>query len=654
MQLIANLRGWYEQGWLRAIDLSLAEYLYSKLGADAEAVAVLAALVSHQLGHGHPCLELNELWQDPEATLQIPPEHASYSSVHLCASATEMVAALGPAIVEQLAQSTAVNTLNSPLVLQGQERLYLRRYWDYEQQIKQDLALRMAQQEPIATDALRETLDDLFGVATTLSWQRLACAMAVRSGFTVITGGPGTGKTYTVVRLLATLQKHRADAEPLRIRLAAPTGKAAKRMEDSINEELKRLPTEYSDLLTENQAVTLHRLLGTQSRSRAFRHHANNPLLADVVIIDEASMVDIEMMAAITAALPTTTKLILLGDKDQLASVEAGAVLGQLCDEAEQGHYAANLAQWLNATLTSPAVSRGDDVGAQESIRLADDLIDAEGASQWPYLQHTVMLRESRRFKADEGIGKLATEINQQRTAWLREWLTRAEALTREDAKLANIQLLQVSKNSAASFKALVQQGYQPLQQLVSAGAEGFHDDAAWGEALLEQLEQFQMLAALRRGDWGMQRLNELATLWLNGDRVTSEQWFVGRPVMITQNDYSLDLRNGDIGIVVQRRPDEPPRVLFRGHKKGSLRWLLPSRLTHVETAYVMTIHKSQGSEFTHTVVVVPEHDTPLLTKELLYTGITRARKQLTLVCANPRLVLQATQRRILRGGGLT
>ncbi|MGQ4277150.1 exodeoxyribonuclease V subunit alpha [Pseudidiomarina sp. E22-M8] len=647
MQLMSSLRTWYEHGWLRAIDLSLAEYLYHKLDQDAEHIAVLAALVSHQLGHGHPCLDLAKLRADVSGTLQLPPEHTSYDSIRACVSAQQVVDQLGADIWARLANSEAVTQANSPLVLQNQQRLYLRRYWNYEQQITRDLQDRMARLYPIASGNLRDTLDDLFGQEGVISWQRLACAMAVRSGFTIITGGPGTGKTYTVVRLLATLQKHRINSEPLRIRLAAPTGKAAKRMEDSISVELKMLPAAYTEVLTDNQAVTLHRLLGTRARSRAFRHNARNPLLADVVIIDEASMVDIEMMAAITSALAPDARLILLGDKDQLASVEAGAVLGQLCDQAEKGHYSPDVAQWLDATQSLPE---------QETppLRLPVHLLNQAGKGQWPYLQHTVMLRKSRRFKAEEGIGKLATEINQQQTAWLSEWLHHSQELASTDEKLANIQFLQVAKSSAEPLKQLVLNGYQGLQNLLQAGPSAFTDIAVWGDALLLQLEQFQLLTALRQGDWGMQRLNELATLWLHGDRVKSEQWFVGRPVMITHNDYSLDLRNGDIGIVVQPNPEEPPRVLFRGHKQGSLRWLLPSRLTHVETAYAMTIHKSQGSEFTHTVVVVPDHDAPLLTKELLYTGITRARQQLTLVGANPKLVIQATQRRIERGGGLT
>ncbi len=641
MQLMTSLRGWHEQGWIRALDLSFAEYLYEKLGAKAEATAVLGALVSHQLAQGHPCLDLKQLQIAPDVTLQLPPEHASASSLHACISPQQLLSELGDESFSKLAQSRAVNQPNSPLVLHANQRLYLRRYWNYEQQIIADLGTRMTQDAPIHTRELCATLDTLFGKNEAISWQRLACAMAVKSGFTVITGGPGTGKTYTVVRLLATLQQHRDETEPLRIKLAAPTGKAAKRMEDSINEELKQLPAEYRDNLTANQAVTLHRLLGTQARSRAFRHNASNPLLADVVIIDEASMVDIEMMAAVTAALPVSAKLILLGDKDQLASVEAGAVLGQLCNEAEQGHYAPDMAQWLNAT-------QGD------RVVLDDALIDPQGASQWPYLQHTVMLRESRRFKADEGIGKLATEINRQQTAWLGEWIQQSEAMALADPKMANIELLNTQSSASGALKQLVQQGYAPLQKLLHDGPQAFNDVTEWGDALLHQLEQFQLLTAVRLGDWGMRRINELATLWLHGDRVTSDQWFIGRPVMVTHNDYSLDLRNGDIGLVVQLDPTEPPRVLFRGHKQGSLRWLLPSRLTHVETAFAMTIHKSQGSEFTHTVVVVPEYDAPILTKELLYTGITRARERLTLVAANPKLVLQATQRRIHRGGGLT
>ncbi|MBY6064411.1 exodeoxyribonuclease V subunit alpha [Pseudidiomarina sediminum] len=636
MQLISILQQWQQQQWIRAIDLSLAEFIVESLGSDHEAVAFLAALTSYQLGRGHPCLELQSLRRDASAYLQLPPEHASFESRQQCSMPAHALALLPDDWQTLLQQSAACEGAASPLVLSAGQRLYLRRYWQYEQDIKADLAARCQAQSAWTGEQLKPTLDKLFGVSATISWQRVACAMAVRSGFTIITGGPGTGKTYTVVRLLATLQELREQEGPLRIHLAAPTGKAAARMTASIGREVGQLPTQYAALLGEAQAVTLHRLLGTQSHTRTFRHHRQRPLLTDVVIVDEASMVDIEMMAALTAALPAHAKLILLGDKDQLASVEAGAVLGQLCEQAEHGHYTPELAQWL---------------AASHGVALPSSMIDAKGAERWPYLQHTVMLHESRRFDAERGIGKLAAEVNHQQTQWLREWLPHSAAFAEADAAMANIAALPVTHNSAPAFRQLVEEGYAPLRDLLQQDVAELEREP-WGEAVLQQLERFQLLAAMRKGDWGVERLNQLVTLWLFGDDVAADKWFAGRVVMVTKNDYSVDLRNGDIGLAVQTNANAPLRVLFRG-PTGKLRWLLPSRLAHVETAFAMTIHKSQGSEFTHTVVVMPDHDAPILSKELLYTGITRASERLTLVYADSQGVLQAVQRRIERGGGL-
>lgn len=645
MKQINVLRTWYAHGWLRAVDLSLAEYLLNKLGDDAENVAFLAALTSHQLGHGHPCLDLKRLTEDADAVLQLPPEHASFESKHACLTAAQALAQLPSDWLTQLQSSMAVNQANSPLVLVNKQRLYLRRYYNYEQAIKTDLAQRCEQQDEIDVGQLRETLNALFGASEQLSWQRLACAMAVRSGFTIITGGPGTGKTYTVVRLLATLQQHRTGSAPLRIRLAAPTGKAAARMTSSIEGELGNLPEQFRATLesttAKRQAVTLHRLLGSQSHSREFKHNRRNPLLADVVIVDEASMVDIEMMAALASALAPGTRLILLGDKDQLASVEAGAVLGQLCEQAEQGHYAPELAEWL-----------ADSQGLAE---LPQAYCDPQGASAWPYLQHTVMLHESRRFNAEQGIGKLAHEVNTQQTQWLARWLQDAQSIAAENPAFDNIHTLEIASVGHKALRQLVQDGYQPLLELLQHQPEQAtaQELEQWGERLLTQLERFQLLAAVRSGDWGVENLNKVITQWLFGEQASADKWFVGRPVMITQNDYSVDLRNGDIGLAVRTAADEPIRVLFRG-TSGELRWLLPSRLAHVETAFAMTIHKSQGSEFNHTVVVMPDHDSPILTKELLYTGITRASENCTLVFKHADLVLRATERRIQRSGGLT
>lgn len=641
--MIRELQLWYQHQWIRAIDVSLAEQLQRQLGKGNEAVALMAGLVSYQLGLGHPCLDLTQLYRDANATLALPPDHAQPESLEQCQKPAQLLAGIsGLTSLEQcqqlLSQSAAVNTPNSPLVLDG-TRLYLRRYYTYEQRIKTDLTQRMSTQQNVDTAALKQVLDALFGTQSELSWQRNACAMAMRSLFTIVTGGPGTGKTYTVVRLLATLQQLREQAEPLRIRLAAPTGKAAARMSESIGEELGSLPP-GSDLSKDisTEAVTLHRLLGTLPNSRGFRHNSNNPLHTDVLIIDEASMVDIEMMAAVVAALPAHARLILLGDKDQLASVEAGAILGQLCDQAEYGHYTPAVASWLNAT---------------SNYSIPDDKIDSSG-ELWPYLQHTTMFHESRRFDPHKGIGKLAHDVNFQHTDWLAHWLRNSNEIAAEQPEFDNIEVVQTQQPSHAAIKRLVEAGYAPLKAVIEARPDGDDDEQLnqWAADVLTQLAQFQLLTAIREGDWGMHQFNQRVAYWLYGDKVTEHGWFVGRPVMVTHNDYSMDLRNGDIGIVLQRRANDPLRVAFQT-ADGAIRWILPSRLTQVDTAYAMTIHKSQGSEFTHTVMIMPEHDVPILTKELLYTGITRAKERFTLVSAQPQLVIKAIKRRIQRSGGL-
>ena len=638
------LRSWYQHQWIRAIDLSLAEQLKGQLSDEQQGVALLAGLVSYQLGRGHPCLDLAQLYANSSLALALPPEHAQVESLADCLMPLQVLeqtpglACLADSLA-LLSESDAVNQPNSPLVLEG-TGLYLRRYYQYEQRIKQSLRQRMAQRSELEPSSIKPVLDVLFGVQSRLSWQRMACAMALRSHFTIVTGGPGTGKTYTVVRLLATLQLLRGQAAPLRIRLAAPTGKAAARMSESIGSELTKLTgaDEVKDWI-ETEAVTLHRLLGTQFQSRDFRHHADNPLVADVLVIDEASMVDIEMMAAIVAALPEQARLILLGDKDQLASVEAGAILGQLCEQAEVGHYTPSLAQWLDATSDHP---------------IPPDKIDASGA-QWPYLQHTTMFHESRRFDAERGIGKLAHDVNTQQTQWLQQWLKDSVALAQQQPEFNNIAVIQQSSPSHHAIRELVVAGYQALQQIIQQRPATSDETtiAAWAKQVLQQLAQFQLLTAVREGEWGMHRFNERVGYWLHGEQVNQSPWYVGRPIMVTHNDYSLDLRNGDIGIVLEANLNEPPRVAFQT-AEGAIRWILPSRLTQVETAYAMTIHKSQGSEFSHTVMILPEHDSPILTKELLYTGITRAKQHFTLVCAEPRLMLKAVTRRIQRSGGLT
>jgi exodeoxyribonuclease V alpha subunit len=367
----------------------------------------------------------------------------------------------------------------------------------------------------------------------------------------------------------------------------------------------------------------------------------------DVLVVDEASMVDLEMMAAVLAALPPGARLVLLGDKDQLASVEAGAVLGELCRRAQQGHYSADSVAWL-AGVT------GEQVGAE--------LIDPAGR---PIDQAVAMLRHSYRFGGDSGIGQLAAAVNAGSVDGVRR------ALAHGHADLTRLALADVGEGA---LRRLVidgipggkesPQGYRHYLDVVRkqrppAGTDQAGLDA-WAARVLAAHGQFQLLCALRRGPWGVEGLNRRIAGWLHeaGLIGAAEGWYAGRPVLVTRNDYGLGLMNGDIGITLALPGpdgDGPLRVAFpAGDGSGGIKWVQPSRLQAIETVYALTVHKSQGSEFTHTAMALPERLNPILTRELVYTGITRAKRWFSLVEAGSAAVLeQAVGRRVLRVSGL-
>ena len=407
--LLQLLERWVERGWLRALDKAFVGFLH-ELDPQADPLVLLAAaLTSHQLGHGHVCLDLFETLKAPDFALSLPPEGDLQTGAMLLPSqlldgldGAHWCQALAASHLVALAVDGTESAQSRPLVLSG-KRLYLRRYWTYERRIDMALRLRLATLETVATD-LPQRLNTLFDQAPpdgVIDWQKLACALATRGAFSIVTGGPGTGKTTTVVRLLALLQAPAVEANsPLRIRLAAPTGKAAARLTESISQQV--LSLNVPDSVREKiptQVTTVHRLLGSRPGTRHFRHHLGNPLPLDVLVVDEASMIDLEMMANLLDALPPHARLVLLGDKDQLASVEAGAVLGDLCRDAEAGWYSPDTRQWLQAVS-------GEDLGASG---LQEDL---DGSH--PLAQQVVMLRYSRRFGEGSGIGQLARWVNQQ------------------------------------------------------------------------------------------------------------------------------------------------------------------------------------------------------------------------------------------------
>jgi exodeoxyribonuclease V alpha subunit len=491
------------------------------------------------------------------------------------------------------------------------DRLYLRRAWNAEQSIRRHILNRI--NLPITEPAdLKIQLDALFGKDT--SMQRVACEVAAKNRITLITGGPGTGKTTTVVKLLALLI--RTSQDTLKIHLAAPTGKAAARLTESIANALPLMPVaEQSCIPTKTQ--TLHRLL--RSNSRDTRVHQ---LATDVVVVDEASMVDLEMMARLLASVPPTARLILLGDKDQLASVEAGAVMSQLC---------------------------------------TGELLRAQ----------TVTLMHSHRFDATSGIGQWAQAVNANnqdnatavQALWNEapDWLSTLQTNTFEDGKpgseltsqLHKVTRLQLPNVNDTKLDLALRHGWRHWLSLLDGHRADTSEKMAactdsQANALLKTFSEFSVLCAVREGPFGVTQLNAHIEKALG---FTSAAWYVGRPVMVTRNDYALELMNGDVGICLPG-PNSVLRVAFPG-LSGSVRWIVPSRLDSVETVFAMTVHKSQGSEFKHVLLVVPAQDSPVLTRELVYTGLTRAKEDLTIWAPRKEVLLQACSRRVLRSGGL-
>ncbi|MBT2772139.1 exodeoxyribonuclease V subunit alpha [Halomonas sp. ISL-60] len=700
---------WVSRGWLRDLDLALVRFFERESQHAPPLLLLGAALASHQLGRGHVCLDLAATLEAPDFALSLPPEGDDLNDPpplpsHVLATLTlsEWQAALNHLTLISNGPG------NTPLVVSHSDnssKLYLRRYWQFEQTLHQEIGNRLSVGNTAESPLLKSALETLFPASDSLDWQKNACALASRSPFAIITGGPGTGKTTTVVRLLAllqTMQLAQPNAHPLRIRLAAPTGKAAARLNESIAGQVNDLPISgLASLLAEHSAAssssaidipsevtTLHRLLGARADTRHFRHNAANPLALDVLVVDEASMVDIEMMTALLSALPASAKLVLLGDKDQLASVEAGAVLGDLCRRADAAHYTPATAQWLAELTGHP---------------LPEALIDPNGQ---PLDQAITMLRVSHRFNAQSGIGQLAQAINQPLSDELSERQKHQAVhgvLNNGYADLRHLVLKPDAQNEDSALERLVitgsperfpnagegrtnhkgepiapPTGYRYyLNTLASERpntALAFEENGkvydAWAKQVLIAYSRFQLLCALRKGPWGVEGLNlriaktlRSEKLMFGYDHTLEKGWFEGRPVLVTQNDYGLKLMNGDIGITMavpdpRPSPGAPGRSLLRvafptSDPENPIHWVLPSRLHAVETVFAMTVHKSQGSEFQHTALLLPKTPNPILTRELVYTGITRARDWLTVVEAKRGVLNEAVTREVMRVSGL-
>jgi len=584
---------------LSNLDRALAQW--ARRHGASKLVARAFALTNQAVAQGHTCLALDT----------IPTRLMSASNQQALPAELD-----DSSLVTRINEAPEEDQTTRPLVLDG-NRLYLQRYYAYETQLATRLR-QMMDAEPDAVDVDRLTpgngLFDSVEPGHT-NWQAVAAFAALRHRFTVISGGPGTGKTYTIVRLLRVLLEAAANADnkPPLIELAAPTGKAAARMVDSVRAGLGQMADDesFDEAILEHvpqSARTLHRLLGLGGNNTRPRFNADNPLPADVVIVDEASMVDLPMMAKLADAIGPATKLILLGDRYQLASVESGSVLAEICANACVNRFTAGQQQAAGHLIAEP--------GEPATHPLAD---------------HVVTLQTSRRFNADSTIGKLAAAVNSGDVD------TAHALLAAGHADLAYHDTV-----DAAALNGLMDRladDYAALNQATDP------------TLALAQLGKQCVLTAVRQGPTGSHTLNAGITERLSRrfDFNPGQVWYHGRPVIVTQNDYHSGLYNGDTGVVLEREPGQL-RVWFMGD--SGLRAFLPSALPAHETVYAMTVHKSQGSEFDSVTLVLPGVDLPVLTRELFYTGLTRAREHLSIYAQRDALA-QTISRRVSRVSGL-
>ncbi|MDX2505183.1 MAG: exodeoxyribonuclease V subunit alpha [Gammaproteobacteria bacterium] len=612
---------------VHSIDYFLARQLYQAVSREDQKQrddllfhSIMAA--SQALRNGHSCLKLDDeaealYWHNPEENktgYQFPAFDEWQE--HLSASA------ISPAE-------------NHPLVYE-QNRLYLRRYWHFEEQLGTAIRSLKEQCSPLDLTQGRRVIKQLFpqehnlatntDKRTELDWQEIAVANALGRQFTIIAGGPGTGKTFTVTKLLAALQI--LSENSLRIAMVAPTGKASQRLNESIQKaksilQKKHLASDQTLQSIPDKASTLHRLLGVKAGSHNFRHNENKRLLFDVVLVDEISMIDLPLMSRLIRAVEQHCRIIMLGDADQLPSIAAGSVLADLAPRQAAGYSATNSQQLSELTgFDIPVSAQGHD--------------------------YLTVLQKSHRFDDGGEIALLARQViaGDAERGW--------DSLKRGKEQIQRVR----SESMLPWLEQMAEQYYMPLFA-AKEGAQTLTITQAF-----EQLNEFRFLAATRLGEQGVGQINDYIEQYLRSRGLITSQneFYPGRPIMVTENHYHVGLYNGDTGLLwVNERGKLQaafPQARQQNRRESdspdsdSIRWLSLGRLPAVETVYAMTIHKTQGSEFAHVALILPQQDSPILSRELLYTAITRASCKLS-VWADKSIWTLGVRRKVQRYSGL-
>ena len=577
-----TLFDWYSsgvtEGWIELYEQELVQYLEARHGKLTDMEKLIAVFTSLFLKAGHVSLPIDQSPKEWAGQLDLDSPSGSQLS--------ELPLDRAELAVNRL---TGEGDEEKPFILHG-DRISILRFFMYEKQIADWIRNRSEVTSDLPEKLPIDYFHSLFeGETDSPNWQQVAVAMSMIKPFLIISGGPGTGKTTTVAKILA--MKLMSSQEPLRIALAAPTGKAAGRMAESLHSEIERLnvPDEKRAGLPE-EAATLHRLLYGLDRGGLLPDPEKKKLQFDLIIVDEASMIDLNLMHRLISHTGDKTQLILLGDKDQLASVEAGSVFADLCQKPENG-FRRETADLMHQIIKDAALPVVDQSVLGDSV---------------------LYLTKSFRFDSDSGIGKLAALVKggESNSEKMKSEIDESPELSHEAFNFKRENLEGLAGNLAERVKEV----------------QAIRDE----RALLDFWKRSVWLTVLRRGPEGSRELNRLVEKILVLQRAIQPEngWYHGRPIIITRNSYSLGVFNGDMGVCLR---DESGELRVYVESGSEIKKLQPGRLSDYAPAYFLTVHKSQGSEFNHVNLLLPKRDTPILTRELLYTAITRARMSFSL-----------------------